>query len=484
MVSMLFPRKIFVALSLSLVALSQAAFCGWSSPTLITQSGSLAATRQLGDLAADPQGGVVGVFVGYNGSYQALQAYKLPTNSNTWIPFKMPLSIPNESAYAPQIAINTHGTMLAVWQQNFTQALFLPIAPIRHSKIQASSSNRNSSEWQLYPTFLPPYSANPNGDVDDVQPKLALNEAGSAVALWLDNAVIQAAVFDKGVWKATNTLTNPATFPNVVIDAEGNAIAVWNELLFSSNTNNRIYASKLPKGSLLWEPAQLLSSTDPSSNTKGANLAIDATGNVIAVWTSFIHNDNIFATTGHKIQGATLAKGSNQWIPFPQDILSNTTPPIFGLTIPNIAMTPDGDAVLVWAKQTTKERTTSIVQAATLAKGSRKWELSSNLLFSQPDEYASTPQVSINPQGNAVAAWSAKKTSGEQVIMAATLSKGSQKWVAAPKVPIIAPHAIGPIVCIDVKNHVALAWREKVIQNHKTTTDTIYATKGIGFFDK
>lgn len=112
------------------------------------------------------------------------------------------------------------------------------------------------------------------------QARMAANAQGAAMAVWLENRSVDPLVSSRYVpgvgWTPSAVVvpTSSATYPDVVIDAAGNAIAVWEEL-------GDIRSSRCtPTGS--WTPSVLLETGAGAAGNP--RVAVDAAGNAIAVW--------------------------------------------------------------------------------------------------------------------------------------------------------------------------------------------------------
>jgi hypothetical protein len=82
-------------------------------------------------------------------------------------------------------------------------------------------------------------------------------------------------------------------FPQIVVDANGNALAVWSQ---SDGTRYSIWSNRYVAGTG-WGTAELIE-TDDSGNAYSPQLGIDESGNAVAVW--YQHDGtryNIWANT-------------------------------------------------------------------------------------------------------------------------------------------------------------------------------------------
>ena len=68
--------------------------------------------------------------------------------------------------------------------------------------------------------------------------------------------------------------------PKIALDASGNAMAVWRQ---SDGTRNNLWANRYNASTSAWGTATLLE-TDNAGNASNPQIALDASGNALAVW--------------------------------------------------------------------------------------------------------------------------------------------------------------------------------------------------------
>ena len=117
-------------------------------------------------------------------------------------------------------------------------------------------------------------------------PAIAVDANGNAIVVWeqsdgtTDNIVANR--YSAGAWGTAQLIENDnaghALFPQVTVDAMGNAIAVWEQ--FDGTTWN-IVANRYSAGT--WGTAQLVE-TRNAGDAHSPQVAVDASGNAIAVW--------------------------------------------------------------------------------------------------------------------------------------------------------------------------------------------------------
>jgi hypothetical protein len=121
---------------------------------------------------------------------------------------------------------------------------------------------------------------------DAGSPQIAIDADGNAIAVWQQNdgshTNIYTNHFDGTDWGTAKLIeTNDAgdaSTPQIAFDADGNAIAVWKQF-GGSHTN--IYTNRYDGTD--WGTAELIE-TDDTGDASTPQIAIDADGNAIAVW--------------------------------------------------------------------------------------------------------------------------------------------------------------------------------------------------------
>lgn len=218
--------------------------------------------------------------------------------------------------------------------------------------------------------------------VDSSSPHVGMDDSGNVVAVWLEgDVVVSKTKLLAGSWSSADTLSGSgSSSPQVVVDpTTGNATAIWNE-------GGLIKSANKPFGSA-WGSITTLSASSSSS----PQIAIDsATGDVVAVW-----------VTSGVVKSDTQLFGMS-WSGSPDTLSSADS------AFPQVAIGSDGTVVAVWH---TLNGITSLynVNAATKAVGGA-W--SSSTLVSDPIFNSVYPQVAVDPNGNAIIAWYRYNLSG------------------------------------------------------------------------
>lgn len=208
-----------------------------------------------------------------------------------------------------------------------------------------------------------------------------MNAAGEAVAVWETSSIKAASRTPQGTWREADELSAEGGDPSdvdVVVDAAGNAVAIWTRY---DNTTASTYtieaATRSPGGQ--WGPALKLS--ELGNNAWRPRLAIDPSGNVLAAWSRWNDDGDTIIQVAEKKPGATWSE--------PEDIsakgaMANSA---------EVAVSAQR-AVIVWQRS-------EIVEAAIRDVGGA-WE--SPVKISDPG--SREPSIGMDSAGNALAFWS------------------------------------------------------------------------------
>ncbi len=286
------------------------------------------------------------------------QEISFPTSANTWSrrydagtgSWEMPVIIDNNAAYArtPDIAFDQNGNALAVWQQG----------PNQHWSVWSNRYTAATDSWGTAVLLENDDTCNTGA------PKIAVDANGNAIAIWRQSSDMMCNRSD--LWAnmytaSTGTWGTPEKIETddagsvfnyrIAFDANGNAIAIWEQddgPDTDPNIITNIWSNRYTAGTG-WGTAELVE-TDDAGNAWSPEIAIDANGNVLAVWQQ---------TQGQPRQGSEFF-----------DVIANRytlgtgwgTPQIIGAqtgTIdtedlaPQIAVDPQGNAIAIWGQADT-----------------------------------------------------------------------------------------------------------------------------------
>ena len=213
--------------------------------------------------------------------------------------------------------------------------------------------------------------------------RIAIDDAGNGVAAWDEGSIsvtrlVQTARFDAstGAWGPPQVRSASLTPgpPAVAITPSGDAFVVWAERTGPPG----VFASRFTAVSGTWSATEQV--TADWSNTP--SVAADTAGNAVVVWQGAV---------GQPVRAARFVAATASWSA-PADLSAAL---LDGLAAPSVAMNAAGDAVAVWNRA-------GLVEAARAPAGLAFGAAST---VSPVDGVNETPRVALDPAGNAIVAW-------------------------------------------------------------------------------
>jgi hypothetical protein len=272
------------------------------------------------------------------------------------------------------------------------------------------------------PTFI----TNSASSLNFVQ--IRINQNNYAVVIYAsttNNNLHSATLVPGSTWSLLTVTSSTVISPQVAIDGTGNAVAIW-------STGSSIVASSLAYQASSWSatPTQL----DAGGQTTATPaIAMNASGQTVAVW---VRND---PTTGNpSIQAATSTFGGSWSTP---QTLSNTA---FSSSTPVVGIDSSGNTFAVWNEN-------GVIQTSKASFGG-SWSTETAL---STGTSSSAPQLAVNSGGQAVAVWVNGATS---TIQASRYSSGS--WEASAHDISASDTVINPQVAIDPSGNSTAIWSE------------------------
>jgi hypothetical protein len=203
-----------------------------------------------------------------------VKAVRYSAGTGTWSPGQFIAADTGQSVLtAPQLAVAPNGDALAIWTQS--DGIRAQVIANRYSAAGAT--------WGTEQAIDSP----PAGDSNDAQ--VAMDTSGNAWAVWSQGSQIWGRHCTAGgTWGIVVALeaNHPqvSRFPQVAFDANGNAMAVWTvpmTLVLNGPFETLISASYWPVGGS-WATPQVLESVAGQSGDP--QVVMDATGRGMAIW--------------------------------------------------------------------------------------------------------------------------------------------------------------------------------------------------------
>jgi hypothetical protein len=283
-------------------------------------------------------------------------------------------SVPNQDAVDPQVAIDSEGDALVVWEAKMG-SIFRIQARTRSAAGTLGPVQVFSSEFRN--AFDPQVAIDADGDAYAVwrhfdganwriegrarsaggvvgpvetlsdagrnafDAQVAFDSDGDAYAVWRrfdgsDFRIEGRARSAAGTLGAVETLSDAgqnALQPQVAIDTDGDALAVWRRYDETSATCCRLIDARARSAAGVLGPVETLSGTGHDSFDP--QVGMDAEGDAVAVWRSFISRSNRIEMRTRSAAGAL------------GPVLAVSSPSAFK---PQVAVAADGDALAVWER--------------------------------------------------------------------------------------------------------------------------------------
>jgi PKD repeat protein len=395
------------------------AVAAWLAQPDLTASGDNASVP---DVAMNAGGDAVVAWQRSSGTDLFAQASLRDAGTNFSSP--VPLGPAGLSALGtPQAAIDGAGNAIVVWQQ--------PDGFTLNTIVQAAVRPAGGS-------FGAPVTLSATGSVS-VHPQIAMNAAGDAIVAWEHLAnqevVIQAAVRPAGGSFAAPVDVSAAgpqgEPPGVALDSAGTATVVWTQ---TSAAGATAQSATRPAGGAFAAPVDLSATGQVSS----PQVATNGAGETVAVWERVDTNTRFVQAAIRPAGGAFSA---------PADLS------IFGgdAIAPQVAIDADGNAVAVWARF---DGTTRVVQIATRP---RDGTFGLPGALSPAGGEARAPQVAVSPGGDIVVAW--QRSDGANTIVQAVARRAGAGFGATADLSAPGQDAIEPQVGIDADGDAVAAWQ-------------------------
>lgn len=338
----------------------------WLAPQDLSAAGRNALEPQV---SVNQAGDVAAIWQRSDGTNTLAQVATRPAGGGWSTPEKV--SVAGADADGPQVGIDASGSVVALWR-------YLSGGSYR---VQASTRPAGGS-WSGAQDLSTASTA------VFQSPQLAVNAAGDAAAVWSRGAggvfVTQVATRPAGgAWSAPQDLSPPGQDTgdaDVALDPAGDAMAVWYE---GPGANYVIKAAYRPAGGA-WSASQSISA--PLQSAFESRVALDASGNAVAVWERSNGSNSI-------VQAAPRPAGGAWSVP--QDLSAAGQ----SAAEPQVAVDPVGNAVAVWKRY---DGANYITQASSRPAGGT-WGVPQNLSVS--GEHTYNPQIAVDPNGNAFAVW-------------------------------------------------------------------------------
>jgi len=330
---------------------------------------------------------------------------------------------------------------------------------------------------QAAPPWIAPADLSAPGH-SSASPDVAIDPQGNAVAVWSSRLPgaerrVQAALRPQGGgWQAPVDLSaagQDAGAPHVAVDAQGNAVVAW---VRSNGAEQVVQSAARPAGGA-WQAAVDISAA--GGDARAVQLGTDAHGTAVAVW--------LRGSAGTAaVQGAVRPAGA-AW-----HAAADLSAPGQSAGDPQVGVGGQGTAVVVWPGNVATPAP-GLFAAVRAAGGA--WQAPVTLAAGA--RYPSSPRVAVDALGNAVAVWQrlvgttwvgGDDGRGDHIpdhrVQAALLPAGGA-WQAATDLSATGSGSLDPQVAAGARGDAVVVWSRSAVFNALSVVESAVRPAGAGW---
>ena len=341
---------------------------------------------------------------------------------------------------APYLALNHSGYTVSVWSY-FDNTLGT-------TSTQAAISNDFGGAWSL-PTIIDPLFPT-SGTININRPRVVVDSANRAIIIWQRHTggLHEVKVTPYGATpQMITTLDNNTGVevprPEIAMDESGHAVAVWGN---GTTPNVYVMSRRSSDYGTNWLPVINIDSPNPSADKNFPHVAMDQSGNVIAVWT-------IFTGGFHYTKVATSSDYGASWNPA---ITLDPANPSATFTHPRVVMDDNGHALIIWFFADGAGDNFTRVASSSDYGGNWGNLVTLNTVAGQEETY---PKIDMDSSGHAVAVWVNPVSGTSYAIQTAHSSDFGVSWSPPFTIdPALTTEFTYPEVSIDNFGHAIIVW--------------------------
>lgn len=373
------------------------------------------------------------------------------------------INVPGDFSYEPQISIDPQGNAVAVWE---TIPQYYPSYG-ENSYVMASYYLLSRNKWST-PIII---SSNYINTDTAKNPQVGVDANGNAQAIWVqsnaNNNLIS--VYASTYTFVTHSWSTPTAIDNADINTQnysncqisiapnGLGAAVWSE---SDVVSPFLY---IVRGSTFngtfWVSPVTVSQTTDDNSAFDPVVGVSSTGVPKAIWSEDVPGTS---GVGRFINGAQ-GTANNVWTIFPSPVSG----PIVNIDDsndnPSLAVDPSGNAKAIWEYF---KRSTSINSAVANSFYDGAWQSVVTLQTAQstPGYFAEFLDIGVDAGGNAVGIWLWRRLGDLTYEMATTSLAGTNTWTTPIELAEFYPtnydFHIGNAVGVNADGDAAVVWTQ------------------------
>ncbi|QBX54465.1 PKD domain-containing protein [Nocardioides seonyuensis] len=234
-------------------------------------------------------------------------------------------------------------------------------------------------------------------------------------------------------WRVVDDLSaagQAAYLPQVAVDASGSSTAVWQQ---DDGAESIIWSAHRPAGGTWSDPVALSS---PGQDARTADVAVDGSGNAVAVWERSNGTHTIIQTatrTAGAWSGSTDVSTAGQ-----------------NAYLPQVAVDPAGNATVMWYRSNGAH---TVIQAATRPVGG-VWPAPTDVSVAGQNAYG--PRLVIDSAGTVTAVW--RRNNGVHNVIQSAVRPAGGSWSAPADLSAAGQSANTPRLAVDGQGGVTVVW--------------------------
>jgi uncharacterized membrane-anchored protein len=329
-------------------------------------------------VAVDSSGNAVAVWQQHDGTRNNIWSNRYRAATGRWGTAEL-IETDAGDARNPQVAADSSGNAVAVWFQNDGTRFNIwsnryTVATGRWGTAELIQDNAGNA----------------------YHPQVAVDSSGNTVAVWYQydgtsyrNIWSNRYTAATGTWGTAELIetdnAEDAYYPQVAVDSSGNAVVVWYQY---NGTRNNIWSNRYTAVAGTWGTAELIE-TDNAGSARDPQVAVDSSGNAVAVWYQY-------DGTRTNISSNRYTASAGSWGTAELIEMDNAGPAYS----PQVAVDSSGNAVVVWYQF---DGTSDNIWSNRYTAATGTWETAELIETDAWDAY--DPQVAVDSFGNAVAVW-------------------------------------------------------------------------------
>jgi hypothetical protein len=406
------------------IVVGNAAAAGWLAPVTVPLS--------VNDLGFDQDGNAIAVGVGADASGDSTFRSMTRSFGGQWNTLGPVSGAGDSDVRSPRVAVDPNGDAVAVWSAHNQDA----------AKYVVRASSRPAGGAWSDPVMLS------DGGVFDRGQEVAIDAQGNATAIWTEilggtgPVVRSASRPNGGDWSEPVDLSEGTvnSSPRMAVDPQGTVTAVWLGTAphISGTGVVTVVRSRTRSVNGDWSPtAVALSSDDGTSSAAAPQVAVDAQGNATAVWGQFSSADGYVVQTARRAAGGSWSEAAD----------------LGGGDSPQVAVDPQGNATAIW--QLSDPSSSVVLSSSRTAAG--PWSNPAPMAAGDNVDRVGFPWVGADPQGNVTAIWA--RYNATNVIAQATRHVAtSSSWSPSVDLTVGRPITAIPAAGVDPQGHVSVVW--------------------------